>query len=580
MSVGAAIYSRKSTTQEKSSEEARSVARQIALAREFADRQGWIVSPQHIYIDDGISGGVFDPKQRPGLAALLRAAKSRPRAFDVLVVMNQSRLARRQRYAVDIVHDLTDAGVRIFHYQTGLERKMATASDRFMVSVDGFSDEAYRESVRVTTRETMRRKAERGEVAGGMVYGYRNVRESAHGVRREPDPVRAKVVRRIFTMAAEGKGIIRIAKTLTAEFVPTPSAVWRAPRRKGWAPSAVRAILHNEIYRGRIVYGRTRWQDKGETKVKVRVPESEWIRKDAPDLRIVGEDLWAAAHERIAGTRKAYLRSTGGQLWGRPETGTESRYLLSGFTTCSVCGASLIVRKRPDGKNPDREPRVYYACAYHHQRGAQVCVNGLAMLMADADTAVLDELRGDVLHPEALRLAVEQTIERYTAGPGALDEQQAALETEARRVQAEIGRLVEAIASGAALPSMAEGIREREARLTDLRARIEQLAGLALAPRLKPSALSAELALRLTEWRDLLGAEPIRARQIVRKVVVGRMVFEPNPASGLYQFTGQASYGRLFSGIVPVQDRWCPRGSLPGHDDPITRPFSGIVRAA
>jgi hypothetical protein len=45
----------------------------------------------------------------------------------------------------------------------------------------------------------------------------------------------------------------------------------------------------------------------------------------------------------------------------------------------------------------------------------------------------------------------------------------------------------------------------------------------------------------LTEWRDLLGAEPIRARQIVRKVVVGRMVFEPNPASGLYQFTGRAS---------------------------------------
>src|SRR5438093_4513268 len=65
--------------------------------------------------------------------------RSKPRPFDVLVVMNQSRLARRQRYAVDIVHDLTDLGVRIFHYQTGLERKMETATDRFMVSVDGFS---------------------------------------------------------------------------------------------------------------------------------------------------------------------------------------------------------------------------------------------------------------------------------------------------------------------------------------------------------------------------------------------------------------------------------------------------------
>jgi len=50
---------------------------------------------------------------------LLYAAKSVPRPFDVLVIMNQSRLARRLRCAVDIVHDLADAGVRIFSYQTG-----------------------------------------------------------------------------------------------------------------------------------------------------------------------------------------------------------------------------------------------------------------------------------------------------------------------------------------------------------------------------------------------------------------------------------------------------------------------------
>src|SRR6266851_4343694 len=73
----AALYARKSTSQEKASEEARSVARQIALAREFADRQGWAVDAQHVYVDDGVSGGTFDPKKRPGLAGLLAAAKAR-----------------------------------------------------------------------------------------------------------------------------------------------------------------------------------------------------------------------------------------------------------------------------------------------------------------------------------------------------------------------------------------------------------------------------------------------------------------------------------------------------------------------
>ena len=166
---------------------------------------------------------IFDPKKRPGLAALLDAALTKPRPFDVLVIMNQSRLARRQRYAVDLVHDLTDAGVRIFHYQTGLERKMDTASDRFMVSVDGFSDESYRESIRITTRETMRRKAERGEVAGGKVYGFDNHRTLMGYVERLLNEQQATVLRRVFEMTAAGYGLVRIAKTFNRDGIPEPA---------------------------------------------------------------------------------------------------------------------------------------------------------------------------------------------------------------------------------------------------------------------------------------------------------------------------------------------------------------------
>jgi len=221
--ITAAIYARKSTSQEKASEEAKSVTRQVDLARAFAERQEWVVPPDLIFLDDGISGGIFDPKKRPGLAALLDAALTKPRPFDVLVIMNQSRLARRQRYAVDLVHDLTDAGVRIFHYQTGLERKMDTASDRFMVSVDGFSDESYRESIRITTRETMRRKAERGEVAGGKVYGFDNHRTLMGYVERLLNEQQATVLRRVFEMTAAGYGLVRIAKTFNRDGIPEPA---------------------------------------------------------------------------------------------------------------------------------------------------------------------------------------------------------------------------------------------------------------------------------------------------------------------------------------------------------------------
>jgi DNA invertase Pin-like site-specific DNA recombinase len=87
----AALYARRSTEQNVS-EDAKSVTRQITLARAFAEAHGWIVAEEHVYSDDGISGAEFDDR-RPGLARLLAALKQRPRPFDVLVMMDESTLS-------------------------------------------------------------------------------------------------------------------------------------------------------------------------------------------------------------------------------------------------------------------------------------------------------------------------------------------------------------------------------------------------------------------------------------------------------------------------------------------------------
>lgn len=63
----AAIYVRKSTAQTGMNEDARSVERQKARAREYAAGRGWSVLHEHIYEDDGISGAEFD--RRPGFNA-------------------------------------------------------------------------------------------------------------------------------------------------------------------------------------------------------------------------------------------------------------------------------------------------------------------------------------------------------------------------------------------------------------------------------------------------------------------------------------------------------------------------------
>ena len=79
--------------------------------------------------------------------------------------------------------------------------------------------------------------------------------------------------------------------------------------------------------------------------------------------------------------RRLYLRSNSGQLWGRPTSGLESKYLLTGLARCAECGGTLTVRSRGNGTRR----AFFYACSSFHHRGRAVCANSLEMRLADAD---------------------------------------------------------------------------------------------------------------------------------------------------------------------------------------------------
>ena len=157
----------------------------------------------------------------------------------------------------------------------------------------------------------------------------------------------AAIVRQIFRLSAEGSGIKPIAKQLNAEGAPCPRA--QQGRPTGWAPSSVREILHRPLYRGEVVWNKTKKRNAwGQVQQQVR-PEDEWLRVDLPELRIVNDKLWKAVQARLTQARKVYLRGTNGQLWGRPTGGVESKYLLPGLARCGVCGGGLYVKSRSHG---------------------------------------------------------------------------------------------------------------------------------------------------------------------------------------------------------------------------------------
>ncbi len=165
----AAVYVRKSTEQSGVAEEARSCARQVARAHEFAAQRNWILSDEFLFTDDGISGAEFE--NRPGLQALLRTLTPRP-PFTHLIVMDTSRLGREAWETNYIIKRLLQAGVRVWTYLDGRE---ISVQDKLRHSMVGLMDDEERDRGRRRTRDAMLHKAKLGHVTGGVVFGYRNV---------------------------------------------------------------------------------------------------------------------------------------------------------------------------------------------------------------------------------------------------------------------------------------------------------------------------------------------------------------------------------------------------------------------
>jgi site-specific DNA recombinase len=437
----AAVYARKSTEQNGVADEQKSVARQVEHARQYAKQRGWTVDDGYVFVDVGISGAEF--ANRPGFLRLMNALRPRP-PFQVLVMSEESRLGREAIETAYALKQLVTAGVRVFFYLEDRERTLDSPTDKIMLSLTAFADELEREKARQRTYDAMQRKARAGHVTGGRVFGYDNIDvvgpdgKRSH-VERRVNGEEAAIVRRIFQLCADGAGYPRIARTLNDAQAPAPRP--QCGRPAGWAPSSVREILKRPLYRGEIVWNRTRKRDRwGQHRAKGR-SATEWIRLPAPNLRIVSDELWHAAHDRLQTVRERYLTATSGRVYGRPRD-VDSKYLLPGFARCARCNGGLHVRSRSHGQR-----RAYfYACTSFFNKGKSVCQNGLEIRMERADRAVLEAIGGQVLAPDIIADVVAGVWEALTSKPSGGE--LAALERELTAVSTECARIVQAIASG------------------------------------------------------------------------------------------------------------------------------------
>jgi site-specific DNA recombinase len=547
LGLRAALYVRRS----KEEHQAASVEVQTGEGSRYITEQGGALAAEHIFVDADHGRAEF--KKRPALIAMLNAAERH--AFDVVVVRDESRLGGDTNRTSLFISDLLDAGVRLFYYFTDEEVTIDGAVDKFMINVRNFASELEREKISQRTHEHLLTKARRGLNVGGRVYGYDNV-EVKSGDQRvrveyKINEKQAEVVRWIFRQYAERSGLRAIVKDLNERGVPSPRAGKRGTG--SWSTSAVWSMLRRERYRGTLVWNTREKTYRGGTKVRIPREPSEWIRTDAPDLRIVDDELWFAAHAQM----RQVVRSDTAKKGGRPP-----RHLLSGLARCRECGGPLTVT---NGKSSYETIKVY-TCSYSRDRGKTVCSNTLRRPIETVNRAVIEWISSNVLSESVVLAALNQLRVQLAERAKTTTSDVPELEKERGRLRVEIDRLVLALATTDQPPeAVVRAIAERQAQLSELDARLRVAKAAPEALHLEVRRMETEAKKRIGDLQAMLGRNPDEARRVIGALFTEPLTVAPiDTAEGKrFWIEGSAAIGRMFA-----TDAGCLNGASPAGFEP------------
>ena len=335
---------------------------------------------------------------------------------------------------------------------------------------------------------------------------------------------------------------MRISNVLRAAHVPAP-----ARAKNGWTKSAVREMLYNERYLGKIVFGKTRRRKLSDgSSARDTTPESEWTTIQRDDLRIIDDETWAAAHARLKTTHEAYLTRSNGTLVSKPEL--VSKRLLAGFLVCGTCRSPMVVDRRSFGG----KFHPAYICGQRRIRGIDSCSNSHALRATLIEEVIVRDLR-EFLSPERLAATLGEMAE-HTGGQAKLEADRASIKAAIDKVNQEISNLTAALAEMHGSRAVQEGIRDRELRRHDLESELRRLDAVAEATANKGKLL-AELQEQFGDWYELLSAAPANvavARQWLRKLLAGPIYCHPHFDDEVrcWRYAGMGTLDGLIRGAV------------------------------
>ena len=413
------------------------------------------------------------------------------------------RLSRDQEDIAGLYKRLRFAGVQILTLSEGPVSELH-------IGLKGTMGALYLKDLADKTRRGLRGRVEAGKSGGGNSYGYDVVKtldesgEAERGVRTINER-QAGIIRQIFDDYAAGKSPKAIAHALNRKGVPGPSG-------KGWGPSTINGnwrrgtgILNNEMYIGRLVWNRLAYIKNPDTGKRVSRlnPESEWIVKDVPELRIIDQELWDKVKERQQGLRSLPA------FYERQRRGC-----------CSPISSNAAAAAGDSAKSRKA------ITAARTARNKGTCENRLTVRQDELEGLVLAALQTRLMDPALL----EEFCDEYTAYKNHLNAERTPRwrqpKTELQKLARDKENLIQAIKDG--IP--ASEVRDDLGRITTRREELETLLKRSEEEQvLLHPGMGAFYRQQVANLAEALNAEENRAEaaEVIRSLV-DRIIMTPN----------------------------------------------------
>ena len=541
-----AIYARYSSDKQNP----RSADDQVRLCQAYAKKQGWQVA--EVYKDPEISGRKH--KERLDYQRMVRAARSGD--FDGILVEDTDRLSRGIAETARL-SDLVNY-VRIKIYTPDGE------VDRTILIFKAMMAQQEIDKIAAKTRRGLESRVLKGKSGGGLCYGYDVVKSMG----QDDEPIRglrkinkqqAEVVRRIFKEFAEARGYREIAARLNADGI-------KPMRRETWGGSSIRPMLRNELYVGKLVWNRRewRWDPEAEKRVPHERPKDEWVRHDAPELRIVSDDLWdqvTKRREALEGTHKARVED------GKKRPGKTPLHLFTGLLKCSQCGGKFIVANRS-----------HYMCANRANRRHD------DKAWCDSPSVKKDELEDKLLHSIKEDLFPDASLEVFKVEVRKIlaerlksrNKDGAKIKRDLAKTESALEKIAAAIEAAGHSDTLLARLKTLEADKRRQKAELDaDLPALANLEDLLEDAL-ARYARVAYSLEDFSRRDVTKARNLIRALVGGSIVLETINGGGL-QARLHGDFGGLIKLVQEASSNGKSRMVAGARYQPFRTPVSAFV---